>query len=98
MSAVLFYTPSCGHCHRILELLDEQPSINIKRINVSETKTPVNAVPTIVTPDNKTLVGAEAFEYVNSLSSSSISFKQAILILLVLSGVVYCVYSNRRQE
>lgn len=63
--AKLYYSDSCHHSFKLLELVKKRPSLNITLVDTANTTgVDVKAVPTIVLSNGVHLVGQKAFEYV----------------------------------
>jgi len=81
MSALLIYSPKCSHCKDLIQYLLNTPKLQplIELHNVHERPIPpeyknkISRVPTMLTKNNKILVGSEIKQWLESLLPSDIS-------------------------
>jgi hypothetical protein len=87
---ILYYRPGCSHCQRIMSAINARPSLNIKMVHVRDATTTISAVPTIITTHGKTLVGGEAFTYVESTPiESQFGYRKWLFVLFLLFCIVF---------
>lgn len=73
-SATLIYSPQCPNCQRFIESLDRVPSgADVRRVDVNALDpaaySRVTAVPTLVLPTGRALVGSDAFGWLKQFDS-----------------------------
>jgi len=81
MAALLIYSHKCSHCNDLLNFLRNTPKLQalVQLHNVHEKaiapeyKNKISRVPTLLTKNNKILVGAEIKQWLESLLPSDIS-------------------------
>ena len=81
MSALLIYSPRCQHSKKLIEFIESKPQLKqiVKYHNVNlqgipiQYKEKIKSVPTLLTKDQKILVGNEIIQWLQSLLPSEIS-------------------------
>jgi len=81
MSALLIYSPKCQHSNKIIDYISEKPQLaqiikyhNINQLGIpAQYKTTLKSVPTLLTKDQKILVGNEIIQWLQSLLPSTIT-------------------------
>ena len=81
MSSLLIYSPKCKHCEKIFIFLESKPQLKqmVKFHNVNQLGIPqqykehIKSVPTLLTSNQKFLVGNEIIQFFTSLLPSEIT-------------------------